>query len=194
MLKLKVIVAGAKDVGKTTLIHRYVSGRFLANTISTIGLDFMTKKLTVDETEISLSLWDFAGEEKFRNLLPSYCSGASGALILYDITSKSSFDELDAWIKLIRENTEDRGVSILLIGSKSDLADQRQVSPEEAKKLVEEKQINKYLECSSKTGENVKNIFHTLVEDIIERSLVRCAKCNELNPKVLFCQFCGAKM
>ena len=101
MLKLKIIVAGSKDVGKTSLIHRYVSGRFLVNTLSTIGVDFMSKNLTVDDLDVHLSLWDFAGEQKFRTLFPAYCSGASGAIVLFDLSSRSSFEDLVDWVELI---------------------------------------------------------------------------------------------
>ena len=142
MIKLKVIVAGAKDVGKTTLIRRFVSGRFDINTLSTIGVDFMTKNLVIDGKEIHLSIWDFAGEGKFRVLFPSYISGASGALILYDMTSRSSFNELNDWMKLISGSSGK--VSKLLIGSKSDLADQRQVSNEEATSFQDNNSIEKF--------------------------------------------------
>ncbi|MFX0071420.1 MAG: Rab family GTPase, partial [Candidatus Hermodarchaeota archaeon] len=84
MIKFKVIIAGSKDVGKTSLLRRYSTGKFDTSTLSTIGVDFETKKIVVDDVEILLNLWDFAGEKKFRILFPSYVSGASGALVLYD--------------------------------------------------------------------------------------------------------------
>ena len=91
MIKLKLIVAGDKDVGKTSLIHRYINNTFESDTISTIGVDFMVKRLMMDETPIQLSLWDFAGERKFRSLFPSYITGSSGAFILFDISNRDSF-------------------------------------------------------------------------------------------------------
>jgi Ras-related protein Rab-6A len=193
MIKLKVIVAGAKDVGKTTLIRRFVSGRFDINTLSTIGVDFMTKNLELDGKEIHLSIWDFAGEQKFRVLFPSYCSGASGALILYDMTSRASFEEVNDWLSLI--NKSSGKIVKLLIGSKSDLADQRQISTDEAKSFNKKENIENYLECSSKTGENVENIFETLVQSILDSSLKKCPHCAELIPKeLIFCQYCGKKI
>jgi small GTP-binding protein len=193
MIKLKIIVAGAKDVGKTTLIRRFVSGKFDINTLSTIGVDFMTKNLTIDGREVHLSIWDFAGEEKFRVLFPSYVSGASGALILYDITSQKSFNELNDWLKLI--NSASGKILKLLIGSKADLAGQRQISEEDAKKFRETNTIQEYLECSSKTGQNVEKIFETITRAILSSSLKNCPHCNELIPKeLIFCQFCGRKL
>src|SRR6056297_1609905 len=180
MIKLKVIIGGAKDVGKTTLIKRYVSGRFQADTLSTIGVDFMTKNLEIDGQEVHLSLWDFGGEEKFRVLFPSYCSGASGALVLYDITNRESFNELDEWFDLIDSNSGK--IVKLLIGSKIDLIDQRQIPREEAENFQKE-HADIYLECSSKTGENVDKIFETIARAILESSLKECPHCGELIPK-----------
>jgi small GTP-binding protein len=194
MLKLKVLVAGAKDVGKTTLIKRFVTGTFQINTLSTIGVDFMTKNLTVDQTDVHLSLWDFAGESKFRVLLPSYCAGASGALLLFDITSRASFDELRDWVELLNKSTGKSMVSKLLIGSKADLADARQVSQEEAIAFQNEYGMMNYLECSSKTGQNVEDIFESMTRGILTTNLKRCPFCNEyIVVDQLFCQFCGRK-
>lgn len=193
MIKLKTIVAGAKDVGKTSLIHRYVSGKFNVNTLSTIGVDFMTKNLQLDGRDIHLSLWDFAGEKKFRVLFPSYCSGASGALILYDITSRNSFEDLKDWLSII--NNSSGKIVKLLIGAKSDLKDQRKIPLEEAIKFQKANNIEEYIECSAKTGENVDKIFELLTRSILNSSLKNCPFCNELIPKELvFCQYCGKKL
>jgi small GTP-binding protein len=193
MIKLKIIVGGNKDTGKTCLIHRYVTGKFNINTVSTIGVDFMTKNLDIDKNTCHLTLWDFAGETRFRVLFPSYCSGASGALLLYDLTSRASFEGLKDWIDLIDKNS--KNVVKLLIGSKSDLKDQRQISEEEALAFQKEHKIANYLECSSKTGENVDKIFETLTRSVLESNLKSCPHCKEMIPKdLLFCQFCGKKL
>ena len=101
MIKLKIAVAGAKDVGKTSLIRRYVSNTFMEETIGTIGVDFMIKRLKYHNNDVSLTLWDFAGEALFRSLFSGYISGASGALILCDIANHASFLELHDWMELI---------------------------------------------------------------------------------------------
>ncbi len=190
---MKIIVAGAKDVGKTSLIHRYVSGKFNVNTLSTIGVDFLTKNLQLDGRDVHLSLWDFAGEQKFRVLFPSYCSGASGALLLYDMTSRSSFEDLKDWLNLI--NNSSGKIVKLLIGSKSDLKDQRKISVDEAKQFQQANKIDEYLECSARTGDNVNIIFETLTRAILNSSLKNCPHCKELIPKeLIFCQYCGRKL
>lgn len=193
MIKLKVIVGGNKDTGKTCLIHRYVTGKFNINTTSTIGVDFMTKNMKADSNDVHLTLWDFAGENRFRVLFPSYCSGASGALLLYDLTSRSTFEGLKDWIELIDKNS--KNVIKLLIGSKSDLKDQRQVSYEEAVEFQKKYNIANYLECSSKTGENVDKIFDTITRSILQINLKPCPFCKEMIPKeIMFCSFCGKKI
>ena len=193
MIKLKIIVAGAKDVGKTSLIRRFVSGKFEINTLSTIGVDFMTKNMNINNQDIHLSIWDFAGETKFRSLFPGYLSGASGALILYDITSRTSFNDLDEWMNLI--NSASGKISKLLIGSKSDLVDKRQVSEEEGKNFQNSNGIDHFIECSSKSGQNVGKIFDLLTESILKSSLKKCPHCGETIAKELFfCTYCGRKL
>ena len=193
MIKLKIIVAGAKAVGKTSLIRRYCTGKFQTDTLSTIGVDFMTKNVKLGTSEVHFSIWDFAGEHKFRQLFPAYCSGASGALILFDITNRETFEDLDDWIKLIN-NASDNIVKIL-IASKCDLADEREIPREEADSFLAENGLNKYVETSAKTGKNVEEAFQEMAKLIISRSLQKCPSCGELIPKeLLFCTYCGDKV
>ncbi|MHA1584577.1 MAG: GTP-binding protein [Promethearchaeota archaeon] len=193
MIKLKIIVAGDKDVGKTSLIHRYINDTFQANTMATIGVDFMTKHLTIDGNEIRLSLWDFAGEDKFRNLFPSYCSGANAAIILYDITNPDSFTGLDDWMNLINSSTG--SIEKLLICAKHDLIADAKVSDEEAENFVKQNDISDFMHSSAKTGENISNIFEFITRKIIENTLQKCPFCGEIIAKDLFfCTYCGKKL
>ena len=194
MIKFKVVIAGQKDVGKTSLLRRYATGKFDTSTLSTIGVDFETKKIIVDDVEILLNLWDFAGEPKFRVLFPSYVSGASGALILYDITSKDSLYDLESWMKVI-DNVESPPRTRLLIEHKIDLEDQRQVSRKEAKNFYKKYNLQgEILGASAKTGENVENVFQTLGKEILKNSLRKCPNCGKHYPLELkFCQYCGTK-
>ena len=190
----KVIVAGAKNVGKTSLIRRYATGKFDRSTLSTIGVDFETKKVLVDGNEILLNIWDFAGEKKFRLLLPSYVSGASGALILYDITNKESLDDLHDWVNVIT-SVPNYPKTKLLIEAKIDLEKQREVQHEDAKELFDKYKFQGDLYgVSSKTGENVENVFETLGREIIKNSLKKCTSCGKFYPLELkYCQYCGQK-
>ncbi len=194
MIKFKVVVAGAKNVGKTSLIRRYATGKFDKSTLSTIGVDFETKKINVDGTEILLNIWDFAGEKKFRLLLPSYMSGASGALLLYDITNKDSLEDLYDWIKVI-SSVPNGPQTKILIEAKIDLEEEREVSMEEAQRIYEKYNFQgDIISTSSKTGKNIEMVFETLGRQILKNSLKKCPSCDKLYPKELkFCQFCGSK-
>lgn len=188
------MVAGAKNVGKTSLIRRYATGKFDKSTLSTIGVDFETKKVVVDDTEILLNIWDFAGEKKFRLLLPSYVSGASGALILYDMTNKDSLEDLHDWISVI-SSVPNNPKTKILVEAKIDLKDQREVKKDDAKKLFEKYKFKgDIIGTSSKTGENVEKVFEMLGREILNNSLKKCSNCGRLYPLELkFCQYCGQR-
>lgn len=193
-IKFKVVVAGSKSVGKTSLIRRYSTGKFDKSTLSTIGVDFETKKLNVDGTDILLNLWDFAGEKKFRVLLPSYVSGASGALLLYDITNKDSLNDIHDWMSVI-SSVPNSPKTKLLIEAKIDLENQRKVKREDAQKLFDKYEFKgEIIATSAKTGENVDNAFQVLGREILKNSLRKCPHCGLFYPLELkFCQHCGNK-
>ncbi len=193
-IKFKVVVAGSKNVGKTSLIRRYASGKFDTSTLSTIGVDFETKKLNVDGTDILLNIWDFAGEKKFRILLPSYVSGASGALLLYDITNSDSLKDLDEWIKVI-SNVPNGPKTKLLIEAKIDLEEKREILKEAAQELFDKHKFQgEIIGTSAKTGENVEKAFEMLGREILNNSLKKCANCGHHYPlEQKFCQYCGYK-
>ncbi len=186
------MIAGSKNVGKTSLIRRYTSGKFDKSTLSTIGVDFETKKVNVDGNDILLNIWDFAGEFKFRVLFPSYISGASGALMLYDITNKNSLEDLNDWIKVI-DGVPNPPKTKLMIEAKKDLEDQREIQVEDAKKLFNSHGFKgKIIGTSAKTGEGVEDAFQMLGREILRNSLKKCPNCGNMFPLELkFCQHCG---
>ncbi|MBN1216511.1 MAG: GTP-binding protein [Candidatus Lokiarchaeota archaeon] len=194
LLKFKVVVAGAKDAGKTSLIRRYATGKFHADLLSTIGVDFETKKVSTEETDILLNIWDFAGEKKFRILLPSYVSGASGALMLYDCTNKDSLEDLEEWVKII-SSVPNSPKTKLIIETKYDLDDLREVSKEEGEEFFKKANFQgELIRTSAKTGENVEYAFEMLSKEILKNSLNNCPNCGNLYPvEQKFCQYCGRK-
>jgi len=141
-----------------------------------------------------LNIWDFAGEKKFRLLFPSYVSGASGALLLYDITNKDSVDDLQDWLNVIH-SVPSPPKTLILLEAKSDLEDERLVTKEEVlKKYDTYKFQGEVLSTSSKTGENVEEAFEMLGREILKRSLKQCPNCKKHYPsELLYCQFCGRK-
>ncbi len=195
MLKYKIVLAGAKDVGKSSLIARFCDNVFHEKTKSTIGVAFKRKKVNINEKlNIELHIWDFGGEEKYRTLFPSYCNGASAALILYDITDKETLKDVENWVKIIDKNAVENVIKVL-IGSKIDLEDKGEVSFADAKKAGQEFNcFGEPIGTSSKTGENVENAFLNVSKEIIKRNLQLCKTCGEFFVKNLkFCNYCGAK-
>lgn len=163
----KVITAGDGGVGKTTLLHRYVEGKFLSDTIMTIGVGFYSKKVTLDNGDTySLQFWDFGGEEHFRPFLDSYATGASGAILMFDLTRPATLKAIDKWVSIIRK--EDPNRPIIFVGSKWDLKEKITVSDKYAMEYKEEYDFFDYIKTSSKTGQNVEEIFKRLTEQIIK--------------------------
>ena len=194
MLKYKIILAGAKDVGKSSLISRYCDNVFNETMQDTIGVAFKRKKVKISEKqEIDANIWDFGGDIKYRLLFPSYVNGATAAFILYDVTNRESFDDMKNWIQLIKENIEYDSVVIILIGTKIDLVDQRVISKLDAIKISKEFGcIVEPIETSAKTGENVEKAFLVITQEIVKMRLHVCEKCSEyFNKKLKFCPKCG---
>ena len=167
----KVCLFGDGGVGKTTLINRYLTGVFEGGSELTIGVDFHIKKLEIQEKRISLQIWDFAGEERFRFLLPSYVLGASGGIFMFDITRYVTFENLSNWLSVFNTANENHNqtVPVLLVGSKTDLEGIRTVPFEEAKSFAQDNKLIGYIECSSKNGENVEELFRKITKVMIDK-------------------------
>ncbi|KAI8328612.1 P-loop containing nucleoside triphosphate hydrolase protein [Choanephora cucurbitarum] len=134
-LEAKVVILGSQGVGKTSLVTRYISKTFSPNSTSTIGASFMTKKQTVDNCKVRLQIWDTAGQERFRAMAPMYYRGAQAALLVYDITSHESFEELSSWIEELKRNmTED--LVVVVAANKLDLQSQREVVYDDAQEYI----------------------------------------------------------
>lgn len=164
---LKIVTTGEGGVGKTTLLHRYVEGKFLADTKMTLGVEFFLKEIDLDGNKILLQIWDFGGQERFRFLLKNYIMGAKGALFLFDLTRPFSLNSIDEWVKLCR--TENLDLPILLLGSKADLTDLITINDSYVLELKEYYEMFDYLRISSKTGENTDLAFELLAKELIKK-------------------------
>ncbi|XP_036142288.1 ras-related protein Rab-37 isoform X2 [Monomorium pharaonis] len=167
-LLFKVMLLGDSGVGKTCLLTRFRDGRFLpGNYITTVGIDFRNKVVTVDDTPIKLQIWDTAGQERFRSVTHAYYRDAHALLLLYDVTNKTSFDNIRAWLSEIREHANE-DVVIMLLGNKSDCGTERIVKREDGERLAQEYKVP-FMETSAKTGLNVELAFLAVARELKAR-------------------------
>ncbi|XP_033109176.1 ras-related protein Rab-6A isoform X1 [Anneissia japonica] len=155
--KFKLVFLGEQSVGKTSLITRFMYDSFDNTYQATIGIDFLSKTMYLEDRTVRLQLWDTAGQERFRSLIPSYIRDSTVAVVVYDITNANSFHQTSKWIDDVRT---ERGsdVIIMLVGNKTDLADKRQVSIDEGEKKAKDLNVL-FIETSAKSGYNVKQLF-----------------------------------
>jgi small GTP-binding protein len=163
----KIVIFGDSQTGKTTLTHRFLTNLFKEDIAMTLGVDFHLKAIEVNGEMVKLQIWDFAGEERFRFLFPSYVRGANGAVFMYDITNYRSLAHVDDWFEVL-ENEIDYDLPIVFVGGKTDLMHLKEVSTKKAMELALIKGANGFIECSSKNGENVYKIFELLTQLILK--------------------------
>lgn len=180
-------------MGKSSLIARFCDNVFNDEHRETIGVSFKRKQVPIGDEVVDLQIWDFGGEEKYRDLLSNYVHGASGALVVFDLTRQETLDDVENWVEIIDANTTN--LVKILIGAKRDLKKQRVVSKKDILSVNERFNFDhKPLETSSKTGDNVEIAFSSICEQIIEQKFQFCKDCGKGFSKTLkFCQYCGAK-
>ncbi|OMJ93478.1 hypothetical protein SteCoe_3600 [Stentor coeruleus] len=155
--KHKLVFLGDIYVGKTSIINRFMYESFDTNYQATIGIDFLSKTLYLDDRTVRLQLWDTAGQERFRSLIPNYIRDSSVAVIVFDITNKQTFINCDKWVEDVK-NERGNDAVVVLVGNKIDRSDERTVSQEEAQNKAKAFDAL-YIEASAKTGDNVKQLF-----------------------------------
>ena len=163
----KLLIIGEATVGKTCLLLRYADDSFTQNHITTIGIDFKTKFININNSVIKLQIWDTAGQERFRTITKSYYKDANGIILTYDISNSDSLKNIQNWMKLIEQNAED-GVCKILVGNKCDL-ENRVIQKEEGEKIAQDFGM-KFFETSAKSDINVEEAFNCLVTMILEKN------------------------
>ena len=170
-IQLKLLLIGDSGVGKTCLLNRCANDSFSPSFITTIGIDFKTKNVSIDDCRIKLQMWDTAGQERFRTITNTYYRGAHSILLVYDVTDRSSFDSIRNWISSIRQHVNEDNVSVALIGNKCDLVDEKLVSADEGEKMASEFGIP-FWECSAKNSGSVEEAFLAMAKSAKDRIVV----------------------
>ena len=160
----KIILVGDTSVGKTNIINKYIKNEFREDFYATIGVEFSHKKFVVENRKIKAQIWDTAGQERYKAITRAYYKGAKGAFIVYDITRRSTFDNIDKWMLEIKDKTS-KDIKLMIIGNKIDLKDEREVKNEEAMKKAESLRIP-LMEASALDSTNVKEAFYDLLKEI----------------------------
>lgn len=166
----KIVAGGQGGVGKTTFLLRYMTHEFVGDTSLTIGVNFHTSKLKHGEENVTLMLWDLGGQDRFRFVQGSYIKGAVAALVFFDVGRLKTLFELEDWFKLIRDNTSPT-IPMLLVGTKIDLEDEatQAMAKKEALHMVQEHHLVGYVPTSSRSGKNVEEAIHQMVDVLMER-------------------------
>ncbi|XP_010508467.1 PREDICTED: ras-related protein RABA5c [Camelina sativa] len=160
----KIVIIGDSAVGKSNLLTRYARNEFNPNSKATIGVEFQTQSMVIDGKEVKAQIWDTAGQERFRAVTSAYYRGAVGALVVYDITRSSTFENVGRWLDELNTHS-DTTVAKMLIGNKCDLESIRAVSVEEGKSLAESEGLF-FMETSALDSTNVKTAFEMVIREI----------------------------
>ena len=172
----KFLVIGSAGVGKSCILHHFIENKFKKDSSHTIGAEFGSKVVNVGGKTVKLQVWDTAGQERFRSLTRSYYCGAAGALLVYDITNRESYNCLATWLSDARTLASDN-IIIVLVGNKKDLDDDREVTFLEASRFAQDNDLM-FLEASALTGENVEETFLKCA-----RSILLKIESGELDPE-----------
>ena len=183
-----LLLVGETHVGKTSILLKFTEGKFNETHLTTIGIDYKTKYITIDDIKVKLLIWDSAGQERFHSITQNYFKGAHGIIFVYDITKKESFENIKEWIKQAEHSATKKNYKKIIIlvdfiigidkvyfycsnyyRNKTDCEELREVELQQLVNLATKKKCS-YVETSAKTGHNIVEIFNLLVSDLIKSS------------------------
>ena len=167
--KIKVVIIGDSGVGKTNLLKRFTTNTFSEGTKATVGVEFMSRAYKIDKYIFKVEIWDTAGQERYKSITAVYYKGAQGALVVYDTTSKASFNNIDKWMEEITEKTS-KDIKIMMIGNKIDLKEFREVPTEEAIRKATILGVP-IMETSALDATNVNKAFYDLLREVYKNKM-----------------------
>ncbi|KAN0032420.1 hypothetical protein ACTFIV_006314 [Dictyostelium citrinum] len=154
---VKFIIIGSQSVGKSCLLFRFIDNKFKSQSNHTIGVDFASKVIDIQGKNVKLQIWDTAGQERFRSVVISYYRGSAGVALVYDVTNRESYNHITNWLSDVK-SLASPDVTIILVGNKADLTEQREVTFLEASRIAQENGLL-FMETSALTGEGVEEMF-----------------------------------
>ncbi|KAH1113710.1 hypothetical protein J1N35_007088 [Gossypium stocksii] len=160
----KVVLIGDSGVGKSQILARFARNDFSLDSKSTIGVEFQTRTLLIEHRSVKAQIWDTAGQERYRAVTSAYYRGAAGAMLVYDVTKRQTFNHIARWLEELRGHA-DKNIVIMLVGNKSDLEKQREVSTEDATEFAQKEGLF-FLETSALAAKNVETAFLTVLTEI----------------------------
>lgn len=165
-LEAKIVVLGSQGVGKTSVVSRYV-GQMFKHVSPTIGASFFTCRMSLDDYRVKLQVWDTAGQERFRSMAPMYYRKANAAMLVYDITSLETFEDMKSWVKELKTNVDSSVLVLCVLGNKCDLSEEREVQTDDAQEYAAGIGAMFY-ETSALTNEGVQEAFLDVAKAMIE--------------------------
>lgn len=173
-LLFKFVLIGDSGVGKTNMMSQYLRKEFNSNSKATVGVEFGSKIFDIEGRKVKCQIWDTAGQERYKSITSAYYKGARGAFIVYDITRRETFESIDKWMNNLK-NSADSNISIVIVGNKSDLKDERQVEKEDGENKAQGYQ-SPFFETSALNGENIEKVFELLVNQVYQKNHLEMEK------------------
>ena len=166
-MMFKVVLVGDSFVGKTNIMSKYLKNEFHDDSKATVGVEFGSKQFNIDGHTIKAQIWDTAGQERYKAITSAYYKGAKGAFVVYDITRKGSFESVEKWVNDLKA-AADKSLTIILVGNKCDLEDQRQVTKEQGEEKANHLELA-FMETSAFSGENLDKAFELMIKQVYDK-------------------------
>ena len=166
-MMFKVVLVGDSFVGKTNIMSKYLKNEFHEDSKATVGVEFGSRQFNIEGHVVKAQIWDTAGQERYKAITSAYYKGAKGAFVVYDITRKESFENVSKWAEQLK-STADKNLTIIIVGNKTDLEDQRQVTSEEGQNKANSLE-SAFIETSAASGSNLDKAFEMMINEVYKK-------------------------